>query len=287
LVKRIVVNVPFDEDAALDLLGDSTRRTLIAMLGQGPSSVAELAAQLPISRPAVSQHLMLLKSCGLIRSRAEGTRRIYELDTGRAEALVDRLHRAAFPWPPTRRRRPPPRADDEVDTGSVTTSPLIASTRIQAGQDRCFTVFTAGLGSWWPRAFHLGATEPAGVFIEPWTGGRWYERASSGDEYNWGRITTWDRPRLLIATWEIDSSWLPDPDPSHASEVVVSCQSVGRKLTTVAIEHRGFDRLVGGTDVHEALAAGETWSLLLARFARAAEADTPPNRRVQGHGVAR
>jgi DNA-binding transcriptional ArsR family regulator len=273
--------VPFDEDAALSLLADSTRRAIFALIAQGPSSVAELAAQLPISRPAVSQHLMLLKSCGLVRSRAEGTKRIYEIDPARAQALVDHLHRAAFPWPPTRQRRQPQLDGAEVDSGGM--PPLLASIVVDAGQDRSFTMFTAGIGSWWPLAFHLGPTEPTSFHIEPWAGGRWYERAADGLEHGWGRLATWDPPRLLIATWEIDGSWDPDPDSAHASEVVVRFHSIGPRRTVMDVEHRGFDRLVGGAEVRRGLAAGRTWDVLLSRLARCAAADASSGRRTSFH----
>jgi DNA-binding transcriptional ArsR family regulator len=60
-------------------LGDPTRRAVFERLGDGPRSVGELAAGLPVSRPAVSQHLRVLKDAGLVTERPEGTRRIYAL----------------------------------------------------------------------------------------------------------------------------------------------------------------------------------------------------------------
>jgi DNA-binding transcriptional ArsR family regulator len=60
-----------------DALGDATRRDVMAILLRQPRSVGEIAAQLPVSRPAVSQHLRVLESSGLVTHRAEGTRRIY------------------------------------------------------------------------------------------------------------------------------------------------------------------------------------------------------------------
>jgi DNA-binding transcriptional ArsR family regulator len=65
---------------ALTALGDPTRREVFERLGAGPASVGELAAGLPISRPAVSQHLKVLKTAGLVSDRAEGTRRVYQID---------------------------------------------------------------------------------------------------------------------------------------------------------------------------------------------------------------
>jgi DNA-binding transcriptional ArsR family regulator len=64
----------------LAALGDPTRLAIFEMLGQHPHAVNELAAGLPVSRPAVSQHLKVLKSARLVRDRRAGTRRIYELD---------------------------------------------------------------------------------------------------------------------------------------------------------------------------------------------------------------
>src|SRR5215813_13439032 len=63
----------------MDALGDPTRRAVFEQLRAGPRSVGELAAGLPVSRPAVSQHLRVLKDAGLVSERREGTRRIYEL----------------------------------------------------------------------------------------------------------------------------------------------------------------------------------------------------------------
>ncbi len=66
---------------ALSALGDPTRRAIFERIARQPSSVVELAREFPVSRPAVSQHLKVLKAAGLVRDRAEGTRRVYSLDT--------------------------------------------------------------------------------------------------------------------------------------------------------------------------------------------------------------
>jgi DNA-binding transcriptional ArsR family regulator len=61
-------------------LGDSTRRAIFERLAERPTAVGDLARGLPVSRPAVSQHLKVLKAAGLVREAAEGTRRIYHID---------------------------------------------------------------------------------------------------------------------------------------------------------------------------------------------------------------
>lgn len=67
-------------DMVLDALGDRTRRAVLDRLRDGPLPVVEIARDLPVSRPAVSQHLKVLKDAGLVVDRQEGTRRIYAID---------------------------------------------------------------------------------------------------------------------------------------------------------------------------------------------------------------
>src|SRR3954453_475941 len=64
----------------MDALGDPTRRAIFEQLRSGSRSVGEIAADLPVSRPAVSQHLRVLKEAGLVTERGSGTRRLYRLD---------------------------------------------------------------------------------------------------------------------------------------------------------------------------------------------------------------
>jgi DNA-binding transcriptional ArsR family regulator len=61
-------------------LGDPTRRTIFELLGVGPRSVGDLAGELPVSRPAVSQHLKVLKDAGLVSESRVGTRRVYQVE---------------------------------------------------------------------------------------------------------------------------------------------------------------------------------------------------------------
>jgi len=72
-------------------LGDGTRRAIVLMLAARPMSVGALAAQLPVTRPAVSQHLKVLKDAGLVSEEAVGTRRIYRLDAAGVAALREQL----------------------------------------------------------------------------------------------------------------------------------------------------------------------------------------------------
>ena len=109
-------------DVALTALGDANRREIVDILRRGPRSVVEIANALPVSRPAVSKHLKVLKDAGLVTAQEDGTRRIYGLDPGGFEAVRDQLDLiwgdalqrfAVFaentqptPTPPRRRKKP-------------------------------------------------------------------------------------------------------------------------------------------------------------------------------------
>ena len=88
-------NLPFVAtnrlDDGWDALGDRTRRAIVEQLANGPCAVVELASRLPVSRPAVSQHLKVLKDAGLVSEHAAGTRRIYRLNEAGVLAMRDQL----------------------------------------------------------------------------------------------------------------------------------------------------------------------------------------------------
>jgi DNA-binding transcriptional ArsR family regulator len=71
----------------MSALGDPTRQAIFDRLSDGPRPVGELAAQLPVSRPAVSQHLKVLKEVGLVADRQAGTRRLYQVDPAGLQIL--------------------------------------------------------------------------------------------------------------------------------------------------------------------------------------------------------
>jgi DNA-binding transcriptional ArsR family regulator len=109
--------VTYQQHEALQALGDPTRREIFERLTAGPLAVGELAQEMPISRPAVSQHLKVLKDVGLVFDRAAGTRRVYQVDPEAVAALREYFDsfwshalasfRAAVEEQPTEERRSP------------------------------------------------------------------------------------------------------------------------------------------------------------------------------------
>jgi uncharacterized protein YndB with AHSA1/START domain len=90
--------------------------------------------------------------------------------------------------------------------------PIKKSVLVAASPERAFQVFTEDMSTWWPlRSHHIGKVDAERVIIEPFVGGRWFERGVDGSECDWGKVRTWDSPRRLVLSWEITSDWRHDP----------------------------------------------------------------------------
>jgi uncharacterized protein YndB with AHSA1/START domain len=86
--------------------------------------------------------------------------------------------------------------------------------------ERAFHIFTEEMDTWWPLASkHIGKADAKAVVLEPFVGGRWFERGVDGSECDWGHVRTWDPPRRLVLAWEISSDW--HEDSSIQTEVEV------------------------------------------------------------------
>jgi uncharacterized protein YndB with AHSA1/START domain len=96
---------------------------------------------------------------------------------------------------------------------------------------------------WWPIATHHMA-EPPGetAVLEPFVGGRWYERARDGSETDWGAVLAFEPPHRILLSWRMSADWTYEPDPDHASEIEVTFLPEGRESTRVVYEHRHLER---------------------------------------------
>jgi uncharacterized protein YndB with AHSA1/START domain len=150
----------------------------------------------------------------------------------------------------------------------ATTATIRRTVTVQAPPERAFEVFTAGFSSWWPiESHHIGATMAVEVVIEPFAGGRWFERDADGHECDWGFVTEWEPPRRVLLAWHLTTEYEFDPDPARATEVEVrfTPQDGG---TLVELEHRGFERNAGGAVIREKVGAEGGWGELLELFAK-------------------
>ena len=175
---------------ALDALGDWTRRQILEALKQGPLSVGALAARLPVSRPAVSQHLRVLKDAGLVHDRKEGTKRVYSVDPNGPRRHPRVLRQLLGRGARSLRRR-----GEKGDRMSTTATDAIRKTvLVDFAPAEAFELFTDRIASWWPVGTHsYGGEDVTDVVLEPGVGGRLYEVTAAG------RAGLGPRPRVGAA----------------------------------------------------------------------------------------
>jgi DNA-binding transcriptional ArsR family regulator/uncharacterized protein YndB with AHSA1/START domain len=230
-----------DVSSGLDALGDATRRAIVSRLAAGPAPVGELARGLPVGRPAVSMHLRVLKDAGLVTDHAVGTRRLYQLRPDGLARLRDHLD-----WYWAQALAAYKQAAEQAATGGEMTGQpeisVVKSVTVEAPLSTAFRVFTEQ-HRWWPVATHHLA-EPAGdaVVLEPFVGGRWFERAADGTECEWGRVLAWEPPHRLLLTWQIGPGWSYEPDPGQGSQIEVTFTAESAGQTRVDFAHRHLER---------------------------------------------
>jgi DNA-binding transcriptional ArsR family regulator len=229
-----------DLDSALDALGDPMRRRIIGRLAAHPLDVGGIAADMPISRTAVSMHLRVLKAAGLVSDRPAGNRRVYHLEPDALEQLRKHLD-----WYWERSLAAYQRAADAVAKGQNMTAEqeiVVAKTvRVNAPLAIAFDAFVAQ--QWWPvDTHHLAEPHGAEVVLEPFPGGRWYERAADGTQTDWGTVLAWQPPYRLLLTWQVSPRWAYEEDPAGASEIEVTFTPEGPHVTRVDFTHRHLER---------------------------------------------
>jgi uncharacterized protein YndB with AHSA1/START domain len=151
----------------------------------------------------------------------------------------------------------------------ATAATVRRSVTVQAPPERAFEIFTAGFSSWWPiESHHIGESMAVEVVIDPFAGGRWFERDADGHECVWGFVTGWEPPHRLLLAWHLTPDYEFDPDPAKATEVEVrfTAQDGG---TLVELEHRGFERHPqAGAVIREKVSREGGWGELLELYAR-------------------
>ncbi|MGR3433378.1 MAG: ArsR/SmtB family transcription factor [Shimia sp.] len=188
-------------------LGDPMRLALIDRLRGGARPVGVLAEGLPISRPAVSQHLRVLSEAGLVDCRAAGRHRLYRLSPAALAALRDYTDRlwddalAAFA------ARAAMLAEDAAREAAMTTDPIVKTLDVDLPPDAAFDLFATRMGEWWPTDTHSLSAEdgarPHAVEVEPREGGRILDTTHDGRIAPWGRVTAWEPGRRFAAAWHV------------------------------------------------------------------------------------
>jgi DNA-binding transcriptional ArsR family regulator/uncharacterized protein YndB with AHSA1/START domain len=250
------------------VLGDRTRRTIFERLAERPQTAGELAAGLPVSRPAVSQHLKVLKDAGLVVDQAAGNRRIYRVNPDGMAAFRAKLD--SF-W--TRTLAAFRQSAQHIDTGSVMATQADQTTVrthivVDASIERAFAVFTGRFGDFKPPEHNILGVELAETVFEPRAGGHIYDRAVDGSECRWARVLVFEPPARVVFTWDLGPNWQVETDPAKTSEVEVRFVAEAPERTRVELEHRHIDRHGDGWQaVSDGVGSQDGWPLYLRRFA--------------------
>jgi uncharacterized protein YndB with AHSA1/START domain len=161
-----------------------------------------------------------------------------------------------------------------MDTHAALAPPVVTSVRVPLPPAEAFTLFTNGMGGWWPLATHSisadtheGAVAATDVSMGSGVGGRIVESMSDGTQADWGEVLEWEPPRRLAYLWHLRQ------DRADATEVEILFVPAGDG-TAVTIVHRGWERLgAKGPELRERNTRG--WAGLLGHFERAAAAPRP------------
>ncbi len=249
---------------ALAALADPTRRTVYELLAaHGPASVSDLASRLPVSRPAVSQHLRTLLEAGLVSVQSQGTRRVYAPDAGGLAGLSDWLNAQ---WDAVLDQFQTI-AEQEARTMATPTrqlEPVIKTRTVPLPLDAAFDLFTQRIREWWPvRTHSIGREDVVDVRFEGQVGGRVTEVMGDGTEHSWADVLAWDPPHRFVLSWH------PAVAPAAASRLEVRFVPVPAG-TEVLLRHDGWEEFGEQGSEHRG-SYDQGWELVLGPFVAAAE----------------
>ena len=121
-------------------------------------------------------------------------------------------------------------------------TPLRMSFDVACSVEHAFTVWTSGMGTWWPPDHTVTGQAGLVIVLQGGVGGRIYERTPDGVEHDWGQVTVWEPPTQLGYLWHLRR------DRREATEVEIHFLPQGDAATRIEIEHRGWERLGDAAD---------------------------------------
>jgi DNA-binding transcriptional ArsR family regulator len=249
-------------DTTMKALSVPVRRELFELICERPRSVTELADLVPVSRPAVSQHLAVLVEAGLARATSVGTRNLYSASPDAASTLrawLDEMWTAAFGT-----------FGDFVTTESnkekrnmsktIEIDPVAKTLELGVTPEQAFDLFVGGMGRWWPLDTHSVSSDAAeDVRIDERVGGAIREVTRDGVEHEWGVITAYEPGSRFQFTWY---PGLPVAAGTHV-DVRFDATESGTRVTLV---HSGWE--VRGDDAKTIRNNYDSgWDLVLAPYA--------------------
>jgi uncharacterized protein YndB with AHSA1/START domain len=153
---------------------------------------------------------------------------------------------------------------DMPATDTVVRSSIV----VEAPVETAFSVFTAGIGTWFPPEYNILGVDIAERTFEPHVGGRIYDRGVDGSECAWGTVLDYEPPDRFVFAWRLSPSFQVEDDDEKTSEVEVRFVAESPQRTRVELEHRHLERHGENWEAARASLGGEGgWGFCLQRFA--------------------
>ncbi len=147
---------------------------------------------------------------------------------------------------------------EEVRSEPGLIEPIRLEVNVRRSVEDAFTQFTTRMTAWWPmQRFTFGPGRSHEVLMEPYVGGRFYERYKDGDEFTIGEVLAWEPPHRVVFTWR--GRW------AEPTEVTVRFTSKAPLITRVELVHSGWERL-GGDGIERRNEYANGWPAVLAAF---------------------
>jgi uncharacterized protein YndB with AHSA1/START domain len=140
---------------------------------------------------------------------------------------------------------------------------------VAAKPERAFDVFTKQMSSWWPLvSHHIGKADAVAAVVEPFVGGRWFERGVDGSECDWGRVLVWEPGKRVMLAWELTAEWQHDRAIQTEVDVTFVPDPGG---CIVTLEHRKLSAYgAKAVEMQKILGSEGGWAGMLGAFQRAA-----------------
>lgn len=157
-------------------------------------------------------------------------------------------------------------------TKIIQPAPVRHAVTVRATQARAFEFFTARFGDWWKRTGHgIGKSPMKTAILEPFVGGRWFERDEDNNETDWGKVLAWEPNGRLLLAWQIGADWQFHPD--LVTEVEVRFTPIDADHTRVELEHRNLERIgAEAMRYRDQIDSPKGWADKLEKYAAAVQA---------------
>jgi uncharacterized protein YndB with AHSA1/START domain len=133
--------------------------------------------------------------------------------------------------------------------------------------EESFSIFVDHLQEWWPKEYTWSQQTLKKMTIAPYINGHCFETGPYDFRCDWGRVLEFERPYIIVLSWQINASRVPEPNPEKASKVTISFKTLEDKNVRVRLIHSGFDKHGEGWEEYQrAMKSEKGWAYILEKY---------------------